>query len=167
MLNTDSINFFLKGTLVNTKFDVDDEHILAVERIIRNSLEYKKYIADKRANNNENYSQFIDEISFEGLKKSKLELHHVIRLYDLVKMGYFYLLENEFKNISTYNVAEFIIQLHYENIVPYVFLAETYHDLLHEGKVSIKKDSVKGNYKLLLQKYGKYFIDCKEAEDLK
>ena len=71
-MRVDNVNLYLKTTLTKTPFDVDSEKIKSVERIIRTSLEYKKVIADKRINQDENYCELFTDYDFSD-KKTTLE----------------------------------------------------------------------------------------------
>ena len=140
----EKINFYLKQTLVSTKHDIDDEHIKAVERLVRNSYEYRKYLSDKGENMNENSCDYLTDFDFSKGKAS-LELHHVIFLYDLVEIGYNVLLDAGHKFITTSQVADLVLSWHYEDIIPYIFLSKTMHQLYHSGQYQFNIGHVKGN----------------------
>lgn len=154
-MNIENVNFFLKQTLVSTKHDIDTDHIKAVERIVRNSYEYKKFLEDKRANLNENSCAYLKDFDFKK-GKATLELHHVIFLWDLVEIAYNVLLDEGNKNITTSEVADLVLSWHYENIIPYVFLSKTFHELYHSGQYNFTSEDIKGDFQKFIIRYNKY-----------
>lgn len=163
-MDTSNFDIYLKDSLVRTVFDIDDDHIKAVERLIRTSNEYKVYIADKRLNENKNRDILLPDYDFSDTKKAKLNLHHDITLYDLCSTAYNYLVQTTNSYISTFMVADLVMQWHYEDIVPYVFLSETAHGLYHDGKYEYPLDKVCGNYTILNQLYRPYFTNAALTE---
>jgi hypothetical protein len=162
-MKTDKVNFYLKSTLVKTPFDVDDDHIKAVEKIVRDSAEYKAFIADKRVNEDENRDVLLTQFDFKDAKKAKLQLHHDVYLYDLVGTAYQYLVSTTKDFVSTFQVADLVMEWHYRNIVPYVFLSVSAHQLYHDGKFKYENSAVKGNYKDLYDEYKEFLPnDAKE-----
>lgn len=154
-MNIEKVNFYLKQTLVSTVHDIDSDHIKAVEKIIRNSYEYRKYLGDKRENCNENSCAYLKDFDFSK-NKASLELHHVIFLADLVEIGYKVLLDKGEKFISTSQVADLVLSWHYENIIPYIFLSRTMHQLYHSNQYSFNFSDIKGNYTEFISRYSDF-----------
>lgn len=157
-MNVEKVNFYLKQTLVSTKHDIDSDHIRAVEKIVRNSYEYRKYLGDKRENCNENSCAYLKDFDFSK-KKASLELHHVIFLADLVEIAYNVLLDEGNKFITTTQVSDLVLSWHYENIIPYIFLSKTFHELYHSGQYNFNSSDVKGNYREFIERYNQYFSE--------
>lgn len=156
-MDVNSVDFYLKQNLVNTKFDYNKDNISNIERNFRNSLEYKKYIANKRLNYDENKCDLLTDYDLSDAKKTKLELHHVVYLYYIVEMAYNYLLSTGNKNITTFEVENFICELHFKDLIPYIFLTTSAHQLVHDSKYIINYNHVKGNYRELYKEYKEYF----------
>ena len=78
---------------------------------------------------------------------------------DLVEIAYNVLLDEGNKFISTSQVADLVLSWHYENIIPYIFLSKTFHELYHSGQYNFSSKDVKGNYKEFIERYNKYFSD--------
>lgn len=142
-MNIKNLSFYLKETLVSTSYDITPEHIKAVERNIRNSFEYKKYLGEKRNCLNQNNCAYLKDFDFSN-NKAKLELHHHIHLYDLVEVAYKYLIANNIKGITTFDVANIVMEWHYRDLIPYVFLSKTMHELHHSGQYQYELNDIKG-----------------------
>ena len=155
-MNIENVNLYLKSTLAKTVFDIDDEKIKGVEKLVRNSLEYKKVIADKRGNDNENSCELFTDYDFND-KHLTLELHHVITLYDICNAVYKQLLTENTKDfVSTLEVANKVMEYHYKNAFLYVFLSKTAHQLVHNGQYEVPLKDIKGNASLIKETYFKY-----------
>ena len=154
-MDVSKVNLFLKSSLVNTPFDITDLFIKSVERIVRTSLEYKSVIADKRANDNENSCDLLSEYDFSD-KSTKLQMHHIIPLYDICRAAAEKLILDKQKNITTFDVANLVMQWHYENAFLYAFLSVSAHQLVHDGQYTVPMEHIKGNAKIIKETY----YDC-------
>ena len=154
-MDTKNVNVFLKSSLVNTPYDINDEFIKAVERIVRTSLEYRTIIADKRGNDNENSCDLLSEYDFSD-KSTKLQMHHIIPLYDICRAAAEKLILDKQKNITTFDVANLVMQWHYENAFLYAFLSVSAHQLVHDGQYTVPMEHIKGNAKIIKETY----YDC-------
>lgn len=151
-MDVTNTNFYLKQSLVNSRFDIDDAHITAVEKIFRNSLEYTSVIADRRLNEGDNFCPLLSDYDFSK-KKCTLQLHHCITLYEIVRCAYEKLIEENKKNISTFDVAELVCYWHYEGAFLFVFLSKSAHELVHSGQYTVDKKNIKGNPSLIKKEY--------------
>ena len=71
----------LNDAISKTKF------IKNVERVVRGSLEYKKYIGFLRNNLNLTKCRFLENVDTANLKKTHIEMHHYpFTLYDIVEI---------------------------------------------------------------------------------
>lgn len=162
-MDINNVNFFLKGTLLSTPFDIDEKHIQAVERIIRVSLEYRSIIADKRENENENSCEFLKQFDFSD-KRTTLELHHVITLYDICKAAAEQLIdEKRGQYATTFDVANRVMEWHYKGAFLYVFLSKSVHQLVHNGQYEVPKEHIKGNPKLIKSLYYSYLDESNKT----
>lgn len=154
-MNVSKANLFLKSSLANTPFDITDAFIKSVERIVRTSLEYKSVIADKRLNDNENSCELLNDYDFSD-NKTKLQMHHITPLYEICKACAQQLFSEGNKNISTFEVANRVMEYHYENAFLYTFLSVSVHQLVHDGQYTIPSKDIKGNAKAIKEGYYEY-----------
>lgn len=164
-MDTEKVNFYLKETLINSVLDLDEDHIKNIGQMIRNSYEYKKFISDKRINEDQNHCNYLKDFDFKDSKKAKLQLHHVIYLRTLVRIATKYLIDNKQRGVTTFEISNQVIKWHYQNIIPYIFLSTTIHQLYHDGQYTFELKDVRGNYKEFLEDYSKYF-DAEVKEEV-
>jgi len=143
----------LNDAISKTKF------IKNVERVVRGSLEYKKYIGFLRNNLNLTKCRFLENVDTANLKKTHIEMHHYpFTLYDIVeivsdKMDACGQILNEM------TVAEEVMRLHFENKIGLVPLTVTVHQLVHQGQLFVPSTFVHGEYKKFMKEYDEYIID--------
>lgn len=151
-------NIILDSFLISSEIELTDAFIKGAERVFRDSFEYKKLLAYYRNDEDQNTCLFIKDIDFSS-KGLTLEFHHIIRLYDLVLIVIRELLSKGMKNISTFDVANRLMELHYQNLIPFTFLSKTMHQVQHSAesdKRKIEISSIKGNYKKFLTDFADY-----------
>ena len=118
--------------------------IRKVESLVRTSPEYRKFLTFLRNNLNLNKCTFHPDVDTEVLKKTKIEFHHYpFTLYEIVDT----IIEKQSKEnpiINPFNVAEEVMELHFDLKVGLVPLSKTLHELVHSGKkfVNFKKTIV-------------------------
>lgn len=127
-----------------------------IERLVRTSIEYRKYIRFLRTNMNITKCTFHPDVNVEILKKTKIEFHHYpFTLYEIVDT----VIEKQSKInpiINPFDVAEEVMQLHFDLKVGLVPLSKTLHELVHSGKKFINLKYVKGNYLKFISSYNGY-----------
>lgn len=143
--------------MYETPFDGFNEvkYIKEIEKIIRNSFEYKNYVQMLRTEFDLNQCRFYDNIDISELKIS-IELHHYpASLFDIVAAVRESLKESNMINAyKTFDVANLVMKLHYEGIIGLVPLTKTNHDLTHNGELFIPL-----NDKYVFGDYEKLFND--------
>ena len=141
----------LVGRFFFTSMDGKDtkRFIKNVERLVRSSPSYKKYIAylgDQGLVNDVVYSKITAE-------KATLEFHHYpFTLYDIVEIIVNYHLKRRDK-FTSLSIAEEVIQCHFDNLIGLARLSKTSHQLTHAGKLFVPLDSVFGNVNEFVNKY--------------
>ena len=141
----------LVGRFFFTSMDGKDtkRFIKNVERLVRSSPSYKKYIAylgDQGLVNDVVYSKITAE-------KATLEFHHYpFTLYDIVEIIVNYHLKHKEK-FTSLSIAEEVIQCHFDNLIGLARLSKTSHQLTHAGKLFVPLDSVFGNVNEFVSKY--------------
>ena len=133
--------------------------IKKIESLIRNSTEYKKFIGFLRNNLNLNKCTFHPDVNCDILKKTKIEFHHYpFTLYEIVDT----VVEKQSKEnpiINPFDVAEEVMELHYDLKIGLVPLSKTLHELAHSGKKFINLKYVKGSYLKFISLYNVYIND--------
>ena len=124
--------------------------VSAVKRMVRSSLEYKRWLNFLRDNLNLTVSPF----TLETLEETNsIEIHHhPITLEELIEIVVFNKLE-EGKSFSTFDIAREVLELHYKMQVGVIPLTETEHAKYHEGNLLIPIEFVSGNWQAILDKY--------------
>ena len=141
----------LVGRFFFTSMDGKDtkRFIKNIERLVRSSPSYKKYIAylgDQGLVNDVVYSKITAE-------KATLEFHHYpFTLYDIVEIIVNYHLKRRDK-FTSLSIAEEVIQCHFDNLIGLARLSKTSHQLTHAGKLFVPLDSVFGNVNEFVNKY--------------
>lgn len=142
--------FFPDEPKLNKKF------IKNVERLVRSSLAYKEYCRYL----NEDQGLINDVHNFNITNEvATLEYHHYpFTLYDIVEI----LLNKIFlegQRVTSIELAEEVLKLHYKNMVGLVHLDLTNHELVHAGKIFIPLDSVFGRVNTFVDQYKPYMFD--------
>jgi len=120
-----------------------------IERMIRSSKEYKKYIELLRGN--------IAALNFDNVLNNitnadaELEFHHypftLYELVDLICVDKF--LKKE--KFTTFSITKEVMQFHYQNMVGLVPLTKTNHELAHNGNLFFSKKQIFGDYNRLVK----------------
>lgn len=125
-----------------------------IEKIIRRSNEYKKYIGFLKRELDLTKCSIFDSIDINELKGVSLEFHHYpFTLFDLVDICLQDKLDKNKMLISPFQIANEVMELHYSNKVGLVPLVVTVHELVHDGQIFLKSDFINGNYKKFIEKY--------------
>lgn len=136
--------------------------VKTIERMVRSSLEYKDYIKYLKTYINMTHDSFLRKVEQTQYSKISIEIHHApLTLYDIT-MIVLLKHEDEYGEIDLLHIAEEVMKLHYQCRVGLIPLAKTIHDLVHDGKVFIPVQMVRGNWIEFFREYEKYF-----PEDMK
>lgn len=121
-------------------FSLENEvsFVKAVERMVRTSKYYSRYIAHMKNDLGMNFCQVkgnIVEDDDNGIN-DLIEMHHgpIFTLFDVVSIILNYMLVKNMK-ITTFSVANKVIEEHFKHRVQTVMLCETVHQLVHDNKV--------------------------------
>lgn len=125
---------------VDYMFSLENEvaFIKAVERMVRTSKYYSRYIAHLKVDLGLNFCQVKGNIAEDedaGVT-DLIEMHHgpIFTLFDVVSIILNYMLAKDMK-ITTFSVANKVIEEHFKHRVQTVMLCETVHQLVHDNKV--------------------------------
>ncbi len=142
-----------------------EKFVKEVEKQVRRSFEYRKFIAYLRENMQMNQCAFLKGVTNEESFNIKIEIHHYpFSLRDIVeivirKRGYY----NE--SMSVQMVSKEVMQLHYKLLVGLIPLSETVHELAHNSRIFVPSDKVIGRYNVFVEYY-KPFCDPDQLETL-
>jgi len=147
-------------SLENPKFR--RKFIKRIERIVRNSMEYKDYIQFLKQNMDLDSCMFFQAVtSNKKANKSKItvEMHHEpFTLYEIVAVV-LSRYEKEGLPLNDLLIADEVLELHYNNMVGLIPLSKTIHQMYHSentDKVVIPLNMVYGEYSKFLEKYDEY-----------
>lgn len=145
-------SFYFNGTIdpkINKKF------IKAVESEIRRSPQYSEYIRYLSTDQNLTVDVYSGNISSE---MATTEFHHYpFTLYDIVEIIVNKHIQQKDKYTS-FDIAQEVLQLHYDNLIGLVKLTKTNHELVHAGKLFIPLDSVFGKVNTFTEMYKTYMF---------
>ena len=133
-----------------------EKYIKDLERIVRNSFEYRRFIAYLRENMDMNECAIMENVSNKDNYKVKIEIHHSpFTLYDICTT----VLNKRLAlglptNIEL--VALEVTALHYYLFVGLIPLSETVHQLVHSQYLFVPVTNVLGNYQALIDNYHDY-----------
>jgi hypothetical protein len=139
-------------------WDLDDDkdrkkYFKTIERIVRNSFEYKEFIQYIKQNFGMDKCAFIN--SAKGTEYKVEQHHYPFTLYDIVEIVYnkrvFY---GELLDVEM--VAKEVTMLHYKMIIGLIPLSKTVHELVHNEWIFIPVDKVLGNWQHFMAVYKDY-----------
>jgi len=146
-------------------FDQDKDFIKFiknVERAVRNSNEYRdwtSYLKDVLC-----YNSCV--LSEEKNSEVTVETHHhPISLYVITK-GVIIKMMNYEKEFSSFDVAQEVLDLHFQNRVGYTLLASTYHEKYHNGFLEIPIELCHGDFHFIINEYPMDDVDREIIQEL-
>ena len=129
------------------------KYVQYIERIIRRSSEYKRYIQTIKREFDLTSCKFYDNVDTTDIRVS-LEMHHYpATLFDITHAVREAAREVEDINAyQSFKIADLVMKLHYEGKVGLVPLTKTNHELAHNGAlfIPLTDDYVFGDYEALL-----------------
>ena len=139
-------------------FNIENEvaFIKAVEKLVRSSKYYSRYIAHIKKDLGLNFCQVkgnIIEDEDMGIK-DLIEMHHgpVLTLFDVTSIILNYMLVHGMK-ITTFSVANKVIEEHFIHRVQTVMFCTTVHQQVHDNKVFLNYKQGFGDLYSFLEEY--------------
>lgn len=137
-----------------------------VERMVRNSMEYRLMVKFLRENMDMNKCSFYENVNNIDTFKIKIHLHHhPFTLYDICYIVY--------KKRCAYgepvdveDVAKEVMHIHYNMMVGLIPLAETPHELVHNKYLFVPLDRVYGAWSAFYDMYFP-FMDLDYIENIR
>lgn len=132
------------------------KYISDLERLCRQSYEYKELISFLRDYLNMNKCSFYENVNNIDTHKIKIHIHHEpLTLYDICAT----ILEKRItlrEPLDIELVCEEVLYVHYCLIIGLIPLAETPHELVHNQYLFVPADKVLGNYSKFIEIYEPY-----------
>lgn len=127
-----------------------------IEKIIRQSFEYKEMIKFLRENMNMNKCSFFENVNNIDTFKIKIHIHHhPFTLYDIAVIVCNKRMEYG-ENLDPEMVAKEVMFLHYGLYVGLIPLSETVHELVHNSYLFIPMDKVMGKFNQFKNMYEQF-----------
>lgn len=147
---------FYKDAEYFSNFDNYVFFIKSVEKLVRRSQYYSRYIKYLRDEIGLTFCQVLSNISNENGEKITIEMHHgpILTLFDYVAIILDHLIE-EGERITTFKVAKIVLEEHYNNNVQVVMLSKTVHQAVHAENIFINYKQGFGDLNTFLKKYHK------------
>lgn len=145
---------FYKDAEYFSNFDNYVFFIKSVEKLVRRSQYYSRYIKYLRDEIGLTFCQVLSNISNENGEKITIEMHHgpILTLFDYVAIVLDHLIE-EGERITTFKVAKIVLEEHYNNNVQVVMLSKTVHQAVHAENIFINYKQGFGDLNTFLKKY--------------
>lgn len=133
-----------------------NKYIKDLERIVRNSFEYREFIKYLRENMDMDKCAIMENVSNKETYKVGIEIHHgPFTLYDICVAVLNRRLELGLST-SIEMVAKEVAGLHYYLMVGLIPLSKTVHELVHNKYIFIPYSNYLGNYEGFIDNYGEY-----------
>ena len=130
--------------------------IKMLERIVRQSIEYKHYIQFLKSEIDMTKCTFFSNVSNKNNQSVSIEIHHEpFTLFDIVSIVVDKYIDMNL-DLNPLTIAEEVMKLHYKDLVGLVPLSVTVHQLVHDGKLFIPLQNVYGNYISFIEEYAPY-----------
>lgn len=141
-------------------FSLENEvaFIKAVEKLVRTSKYYSRYIAHIKNDVGLNFCQvkgnIVEDEEGEGKTKNLIEMHHgpVLTLFDITSIILNHMIIHGEK-ITTFSVAHKVLEEHFQHRVQTVMLCKTVHEMVHDGKIFLSLKQGFGDLGAFLEKY--------------
>lgn len=142
-----------------------EKFVKEVEKQVRRSFEYRKFIAYIRDNMEMNQCAFLKGVTNQESFDIKIEIHHYpFSLRDIVEIV---IRKREYykESLSVQMTAKEVMMLHYKLIIGLIPLSQTVHELAHSSRLFVPSDKVLGRYNVFVEYY-KPFCDPEQLETL-
>lgn len=125
--------------------------IKGCEKLVRTNDRYKKYISYLKGEIKLNKCQVLKDVTDDD--DVTIEMHHTpFTLFDVCAIVTEYFLYKKWK-ISTFRIANQVLDEHQENRIGVVMLSETVHEAVHNGTIIITYPMIYGDLKAFIKKY--------------
>jgi hypothetical protein len=123
-----------------------NSYIKNIEKMIRNSVEYKDWVQMLRDEQGA-YKCFI---SGATLDECTIEIHHTpFTLFDIIDI----VISSKTEKFCTFTIALEVMQLHFDNFIGWYPLTSTLHEKVHNEIIKLESNQLRGNFLELTNKY--------------
>lgn len=129
--------------------------IKSAEGLVRSSKYYSRYIKYLKDDVGLNFCQVLSNIKNQSEDEStEIEMHHgpILTLFDYVAIMIDHMLAHNQK-ISSFILADKIIEEHFKNHVQVVMLSKTVHQEVHEDNIFLNVKHAYGDLNAFLEEY--------------
>lgn len=129
--------------------------IKAVEKLVRTSKYYKRYIRYIKEDVGLKFCQVLSNVKQEDEDSLvEIEMHHgpILTLFDYISIVVDHMIYHN-KKITTFNVADIIIEEHFQNNIQIVMLSKTVHEQVHENNIFLSTKHGFGDINAFIKKY--------------
>lgn len=132
--------------------------IKEVERTVRSSLDYTKFVGYIKNTLGINFCQAMSNV-YES-KNVKIEMHHgpLFTLYDICEVILNYFLNTQ-QRINTFRVADKVLDEHYALRVQVIMLSKTMHEGVHNRDIFTNMGQAIGDIDSFIKLYTPYLTD--------
>ena len=131
--------------------------VKGIEHTVRNNDRYKKYINYLKKKIKLNKCQILKNVTDED---ASIEMHHgpIFTLYDVCAIVLEYYIMKGWK-ISTFSVADTVLEEHMRNRVGVIMVSTTMHEEIHEKNIFIHYKQAWGDINAFTKKYADAMSD--------
>lgn len=150
---------FYKDDEFFSSYDNYVKFVKSVEKLVRKHTFYKKYISYLINVVGMNTCQVLSNIAVPDNPKQKkdltIEMHHgpILTLFDICSIVTNYLMNQPNTNITTFSVANIVLEEHRLNNIRVTLLTKTVHDMVHEDNIQLNYNMGFGDTATFLKKY--------------
>ena len=144
-----------KGNEYFSNIESYTNFIKGCEKQVRINDRYKKYIYYLKNVVGLNHCQVLPEVEPDDDGKIEIEMHHgpIFTLYDYCEIMLEYFLIKK-RKISTFRIADAILDEHQKNHIQVVMLLATVHEEVHNRNIFINYKQAWGDLNAFIHKYG-------------
>ena len=146
---------YYKNAEYFSNFESYVNFIKGIEKAVRTNDRYNKYIYYLKNEVKLNRCQVLKNVvSDEEHKKITVEMHHgpIFTLFDVCAIILEYFILKNWK-ISTFLVADAVLDEHQKNRVQVVMVSKTVHEEIHNGDIFINRHQAWGDLNAFIKKY--------------
>ena len=123
----------------------------AVEKLVRSSNQYSRYIKYLKERLGLTYCQVLSNIDDES---ATIEMHHgpILTLFDYAIIMIDHCLYYN-KKITTFQIANLLLEEHFNNNIQVVMLSKTVHEEVHENNIFLNMKHGFGDLETFIKRY--------------
>ena len=128
--------------------------IKSVENQVRTAKHYARYIKYIKEDVGLDFCQVLSNVRALEEDSTEIEMHHgpIFTLFDYASVITFHMLAHG-KKVTTFSVANTLLQEHFDNHVQIVMLSKTVHEEVHNGEIFINTRQAFGDINAFFSKY--------------